>query len=382
MISAENNNMLLGGMVTPRLLRGSHGDIAEKSWLPCKRPQCNHATHFHKSRDGMVLAGVLVAIAMSAMIAAGLMYQAHSEFAAATAAIQSEQSYSAAMSGVHKALALLNVSRDDMASWYDNPEMFENQLVYDDGVNQWYFSVYSPAGDDSDSVRFGLTDESGKFNLNVAPKAVLAELNGMSGELVDCLIDYRDADDEAEPLGAEGDQYDFPIRNMPIIWTLEELLLIKGFDATIVYGEDANLNGLLDPNEDDSDETFPPDNNDGMLNRGLRNLLSAVNYDFDVDNSGKPRANINGNPQALAAASLGEQTTEFITVYRQKSGKSFAHPSDLLNMSYTYEEEVRGRRGRRTRRKKTIKSGVTAENLGSVLDRLTARTTNPDQRIR
>ena len=32
-----------------------------------------------------------------------------------------------------------------------------------------------------------------------------------------------------------------------------------------VRGEDWNLNGRLDPNEDDGDISYPPDNSDGKL---------------------------------------------------------------------------------------------------------------------
>ena len=43
----------------------------------------------------------------------------------------------------------------------------------------------------------------------------------------------------------------------------EELALVNGATYEVLYGEDANMNGVLDPNEDDGEESAPTDNSDG-----------------------------------------------------------------------------------------------------------------------
>src|ERR1043166_6895475 len=43
----------------------------------------------------------------------------------------------------------------------------------------------------------------------------------------------------------------------------------------ILYGEDANLNGLLDPNENDGPQTLPDDNRDGRLDHGIFEYLTV-----------------------------------------------------------------------------------------------------------
>ena len=45
--------------------------------------------------------------------------------------------------------------------------------------------------------------------------------------------------------------------------------MVRGVSSDLFAGEDANQNGLLDPEEDDGDNSYPPDNRDGILDAGL-----------------------------------------------------------------------------------------------------------------
>ncbi|MFW5840647.1 MAG: type II secretion system protein GspK, partial [Planctomycetota bacterium] len=307
---------------------------------------------------------VLIVVAISAMVAAGVMYRVGAEYKAASAAEARSQAYATAYSGVHKALAVAVAHADEPAVWLDNPELFENQLVYDDGAEQWYFSVYSPADPDADTVRFGLTDETGKVNLNVAGEDLLAEL-GLTGEMIDCLKDYTDPDDETRPLGAEQAAYDFTIRNHPSIWTIEELLLIHGFDGPVVYGEDVNFNGLLDANEDDGSLSFPPDDGNGQLDRGLRALATVASYEYDRDSAGRARKNVNADPRGMSG--LPKQTVDFLAAWKEAKQPPLKHPAQLWGL----EVEVTRKGPNGQERRERVPSGINADNLHVVLDKLT-----------
>jgi hypothetical protein len=194
----------------------------------------------------------------------------------------------------------------------------------------------------------------------------------MTEEMVDCLLDFRDPDSDVRGQGAEQEYYDtlaqpYVINNSPLR-TLETLLLVKGFDAAVVLGEDANRNGLLEPNEDDSAESFPPDDANGELSIGLRRLATVITYERDVDNEGNPRININvpnerSYQRDLQDAGLGDQTVEFL-VQAARNRMIFQDPSHLLGMTVEFET---GRSGQ----KKLFSSGVTAANLAVVMDKLT-----------
>jgi type II secretory pathway component PulK len=146
-------------------------------------------------REGLVLIAVLVVVALGAMIAAGVLFRMTAEVAAGAAGSRGQQAFAAAMSGLQQAIVILQTHGDAPETWYDNPDLFRNQLVYDGGTNRWYFTIYAHNPMDEESVRYGVTDEAGKINLNTATEQVLLELPNMTSELVDCLLDYRDSDD-------------------------------------------------------------------------------------------------------------------------------------------------------------------------------------------
>ena len=337
-------------------------------------------------RKGMVLYAILVITAISAMIASSMMFRMQAELAASGSYVRGDQAWSIAFSGIKHAMTILAEPLSDGGN-YDNPDLYADQFVCSDGGDEWYFTIYAYNDQDDTEVRYGVTDTAGKININTASRKVLEGLPNMTPELVDCLIDFRDSDDEVQGNGAEQEYYNqlahpYAIRNGPLM-TVEELLLVKGFDGTLVYGEDANFNGLLDPNEDDGDETHPDDDGDGILNQGLRSLLTTISYDRNVDSENQARININGRADSNALRqAVGRTTADFIE-FCQSNNKKFTHPSELLNMSYTAQSSGGSGRGRGSRGRgssggsETRQSGVnSAADLAKVLDKLTISSGN------
>src|SRR5207237_2729069 len=120
---------------------------------------------------------------------------------------------------------------------------------------------------------FGLVDEASKLNLNTATTNMLASLPNISAELAAAIIDWRDADSTVSQSGAESETYNrlqpaYNCKNAPFE-TVDELRLVYGATLSMLYGEDANLNGALDRNENDGSALLPDDNRDGKLDPGL-----------------------------------------------------------------------------------------------------------------
>lgn len=286
---------------------------------------------------GSVLFAILVLISMMAMVATGVMFRMRAQVYAASVSASSSQARLAAMSGLQQAMAVLCDNGDD-AAWWDNPDAFRDQLVADDGGVRWCFTVYAPRFESGQtSVRYGLIDESAKINVNTATAEALARLPGMNAAMADAIIDYRDGDDQAAPQGAERDYYSrlpspYSPRNGPLA-TLEELLLVRGFNAAVVFGEDGNHNGLLDAGENDGDKSFPPDNGDGHLDAGLSAVLTASTYERDSSDPNRPKFNINGDLKGLARTQLPPQAQQYIRTYRE-DGNFFENIYELLDASY------------------------------------------------
>ena len=117
--------------------------------------RCNPST---PQRRGIVLVMVLIVVALAGMVAASLLFRIRAATAASAAAGGGQQAYAAAMSGIHQAIEIVRQHRDDTDIWYDNPDLFQNRFVCDDGANKWYFAIYAENPADRKTVRYGLTD--------------------------------------------------------------------------------------------------------------------------------------------------------------------------------------------------------------------------------
>jgi DNA uptake protein ComE-like DNA-binding protein len=153
---------------------------------------------------------------------------------------------------------------------------------------------------------FGLVDEASKLNLNTATAEMLQLLPSMTPEFAAAIVDWRDADSEPGPGGAEDETYlrlspAYRCKNAPFE-SVEELRLVHGADLVYLFGEDTNLNGVLDPNENDGDASPPADNRDGYLDAGLLEYVTMYSAEPNTRSDGSARINVNNtNQQELAA---------------------------------------------------------------------------------
>jgi type II secretory pathway component PulK len=127
---------------------------------------------------------------------------------------------------------------------------------------------------------WGLVDEGSKMNLNSVTYDMLMALPKMTPQLAGAIIDWRDSDDDvAQDGGAETDTYARltpPYRAKNTNYeSAAELRLVQGMDLDMLFGEDGNLNGILDKNENDSEVAMPFDNRDGRLDPGLMEYFTV-----------------------------------------------------------------------------------------------------------
>jgi DNA uptake protein ComE-like DNA-binding protein len=158
---------------------------------------------------------------------------------------------------------------------------------------------------------FGLIDEASKLNLNTATREMLELLPGMTTEFAAAIVDWRDTDSEPADSGAEDETYarlnpPYRAKNAPFE-SIEELRLVAGADLLTLFGEDTNLNGILDPNEDDGDESFPTDNRDGRLDPGILEYVTVASAEPNTRADGSTRIDVSDPSQAAVASYLQEQ---------------------------------------------------------------------------
>ena len=374
-------------------------------------------------RRGVILLVVLVMVVLLALLAASYAYMGNANLSTVMAEHHRFQARMAAESGVQRAIVMLRGDPDDLEDkmdldeWFDNPEEFRGAVMYSllesegretfrereeaatdedptydahaDPV--WRFNLVAPNYDEPEEVRYGITDECSKLDLNQATASQLRTLfelvipedadNEVDIDvLVDSLLDWRgtgtSADLAGNTAGASGGIDDggidggidgggddgggddasidgagshyYESLNPPYqcksssFSTVEELLLVRGFTGWVVFGEDYNRNGLLDLNEDDGDDSFPPDNADGGLFPGVAPFLTVWSREMNTSSNNQPRINLNLQDLDKLEEKMEEDFDGSVISYVmdvRASGKTFDSVMNLLPAPPTPEEE-------------------------------------------
>ena len=218
-----------------------------------------------RKNKGLVIIAVLWMVVVLMVMSAILSRKSRIDMKVCMARTEAVRCKWACRAGIEKATAVLNEDETENDSlldlWSDNPEDF-NDVV----LEQCFFNVR-------------VIDEASKLNINTATKEQLLGLPDMVEEIADAIIDWRDEDDVPNGAGVESGYYEsltygYMARNGPFR-TLRELLLVKDVTEELFYGEDTNMNGRLDYNERDGQESPPTDDGDDVLDVGWAAYLTC-----------------------------------------------------------------------------------------------------------
>ena len=158
------------------------------------------------------------------------------------------------------------------------------------------FWLIKPHPTDDDQLAFGIQGEGGKINLDAFFGIDALELDGMDENLAAAIIDWQDRNVEITPGGAESAYYlsrdtPYQIKDRDLE-TVGELMYVRGMSEELLYGEDTNRNGRLDPNEDDGNANPPNDNADGELSRGFIDYFTVYSDDPGVSDAGREKVTL------------------------------------------------------------------------------------------
>lgn len=184
----------------------------------------------------------------------------------------------------------------------------------------------------------GPADAHAKININTATREDLLLLPDMDESIADAILDWIDRDDDTREFGAESGQYlgmRYPYlpRNAPFR-SIQELELVVGVRPEFVRGEDWNLNGVLDPNEDDGDASWPPDNADGKLDAGWSGWLTAESeYGPGWALSGQPRLDLTSANETDLQNRLGVDASQAQAILQAVQVNSELTLKDFISTS-------------------------------------------------
>lgn len=304
-------------------------------------------------RRGMVTLTVIWAIAIAAVIVAATQVVAFRQAAIGRESLSRVQARWAARAGVETMIAIME--------WHTlNPDAADPKALIRDLEANALGEVETGTWDIRHFIDgrewAGPMDEHAKLNINVASRGQLEALPGMTLDVVDSIMDWRDADDEPQGLGAERAFYmnrdlGYAPRNGDFR-SIAELELVAGAWPKTVRGEDWNLNGRLDPNEDDGNRSLPDDRPDGVLDAGWSGFLTAISRPSKLTLGGQERLDLRAaSPeQIMARTGVDAPQASAIQTYARRGtatlGQFLATPLGQLNNSGAATNRNAGRTGR------------------------------------
>jgi len=268
--------------------------------------------------DGMALILALFAIIILTALVVTFASVARTDVLLAgnrTAMLQAFYGAQSSLNYCRSVLAAHNPTVETLATETDWVQVEDGKT----GAVEWQYPVSTPAvalDIPGFTVTAVIEDESARLNINTlntasaaedTSKAMLMALPGMTEEAADSILDWRDANDNSRPLGAESDYYltlpsPYEAANGPF-QTIDELRLVRGVDAALFEG--------------DGTDALP----------GLRNLVTVRSGE-----SNRGRTDISTATAAQVAARIGGLTPQQITAARwARAGRHSL--GDVVSMS-------------------------------------------------
>lgn len=292
-----------------------------------------HPGASRRQRRGSVVLIVVWAIAVAGLVASAVQLTAMRQANIGNETLAKVQARWAARAGIERSIAVMNyyternpVPHDALAMYRDLDYVADGEL---DGVR------YEIMNHLDERRNWGPIDEHSKLNINSPNfRQWIINIPDMTIDVMEAMEDWRDVDTTPRSQGAESDYYAnraFPYepRNENFRSVLE-LELVAGIWPQTLRGEDWNLNGRLDPNEDDGDASWPfDDDGDGILNPGWSGYFTAYSVAGSPTASGEPRLRLRDTDPKELEQRLGidKEQAEALVLFGQRETNQL---TDLL----------------------------------------------------
>lgn len=244
-------------------------------------------------KRGTVIMVVLWSIAIAALVTTAVQLSSFRQATVGHEASQRIKARWAARSGIEQTIAV-------MASHTERPVPDDAFAMVRDmelvAVGDLDGASYDIRHHANGHDLYGPMDEHSKMNVNSANIATLMLLENMWLDIADAIIAWKSEEEQLSAFSVTRDYYlslypPYEPRN-DRFQSIAELELVAGVWPKYLRGEDWNLNGRLDPNENDHQETFPPDDGDNELDAGWSGYLTALSVAGGATASGEPRLHL------------------------------------------------------------------------------------------
>jgi DNA uptake protein ComE-like DNA-binding protein len=289
--------------------------------------------------QGSILVGLLWCLVLLSVIVMGVLHTASLDMMVGKNYGDRIQARYLALAGVEKAKALLfqdakdrsHSGKNHSGELYNSPDNFR-----DVKLGRGEFRVIRRGREDEGGgLIYGVSDEESRMNLNEANLQQLGKLNNISPDIVAAIIDWRDADNDVTPGGAEAEYYmslqpPYMPRNGPF-QTIREMLMVRGVTTDLLFDHDSSQNGLIDFGGAD---TGPAGNAGAMLEDG--GWAAILTLDSSVKNlnaAGDDRVNVQSADEKTLTTVKGITPDIARAIVSYRGQKQLQSIADLLDVT-------------------------------------------------
>lgn len=299
----------------------------------------------HHRKAASVLVGVLWCVVLLSAVVLGILHTSSIDLMAGHYQTDQIQARYLALAGIEKAKALLHQSELDRrrAGVPFTAELFNAPASFRDvHLGRGTFRVVRPPRDEeSGNLVYGVSDEEGRLNANVADASEIGKIVGMTPDVAAAIVDWRDSDNTVTPGGAEIDYYaslnpPYRPRNAPFE-TIRELLMVRGIRSDLLLGtpepsspttESVDAAGSP-PTVGSSAPDFKAET---LTEGGWAALLTVHSSSENLDASGLARVNVQTADEATLTGVHGitPEIARAIMAHRQRN--TLRSITDLLDV--------------------------------------------------
>ncbi len=265
----------------------------------------------HREKGVIFIATLFIILILLSLT---LVYTRQAQVFASSTAIQHAQNQADAniRAATQSIFAALTESITSDSAKIPTAEQLPAQAIATEHGLYWIIKT-SFQNPESPTLEYGLEAENAKLNLNTMTAEFLKRCTEIDESHIDAILDWKDRDSDTREIGAESEYYQsldnpYTAKNSNYE-TVDELMLVKDITPAILYGEDTNQNGTLDPNEDDGDDTLPLDNADGTLNPGYAKLFTIYSKENAQANNNSNSGNSGNNSNSSGNSNNQNNTT-------------------------------------------------------------------------
>jgi type II secretory pathway component PulK len=291
------------------------------------RPSAHKCAQGKSRPVGAVLIIVLIVLSALSLMAFGLSHRVRMDLKTVQMRGQQLQAYHLALAGIRRAMVELETDGNQPdhlgEPWALHTSLSEERFLADDRGDPICGDAY-----------YSVRDEDSRLNINTSSPATWLSLPGVSRQVVESILDWQDADDQPNPQGAESEAYrrlpePYVAKNGPLTM-IEELAYVMNVTTGLLTGKDGNGNGILDTNEDHGPASWPADDADGELDRGLFDYFTVF---------GNGRVNLNTAPVEILSVLPGmtAQAARALVDYRNGPNR---RPGDADDRPLTSVEDL------------------------------------------